>query len=115
MDEEQDSIEALREGMLSSMGSMIAAQLSIEARLESMRSSLGSMIATQRDGTEDFNAMESELVTQIREWIHYRSVAGDRHFGDMLTVATLERKRQIRNARALDRFADTAKGEGFWR
>lgn len=94
MDEEQDSIEALRESMLAS---------------------LGSMVATQPDGTEDFNPMESELVTQVREWIHYRSIAGDRHFGDMLTVATLERKRQIRNARALDRFADTVKGEEFWR
>ncbi len=95
MDESKENIDALRENLLASLGDHVT--------------------ITPVDGADDFNTMEEELVTQVLEVVDYNRGAADRRFAQTLQVATEERRRQIRNARALDRIAGTVNIEEFWR
>lgn len=92
------------------------AEENINELRENLLSSLGSMVTPAPiDGTEDFTLMEWELVAQVREAKDYHFYLADRAFVGFMDVAMDERRRQIKNARALDRLTDTARGEEFWR
>lgn len=92
---EDEDLQPLRESMLESLGAMVPAE--------------------SLDTARDFNPTEELLVNSVRLLSDQRSSIFDNVFCQELLIETENRRRQIRNARAIDRMANTLHNPELWR
>ncbi len=108
MDESKENIDALRENLLASLRPFCADP---EAAVEHLERRW----AERDEQEQDFSPIEAEFIRQSCALYDRYRASKDMEFFSAVSVEAAERRRQIRNARALDRIAGTVNLEEFWR